>query len=55
MWSSYFKYLKSTNQSYTSDELLTVMNDYSSEIKRDFIKANPPKDAVWYYFTGIVG
>jgi hypothetical protein len=54
MWSSYFKYLRSTNQSYTSDELLTVMNDYSSEIKRDFIKANPPLSpnnqyAVAYY------
>jgi hypothetical protein len=54
MWSSYFKYLRSTNQSYTSDELLTVMNGFGSEIKRDFIKANPPLSpnnqyAVAYY------
>jgi hypothetical protein len=43
-WISYFNYLRTTNQSYSDDALLTVLNGMSGNSKKAFIANNPPID-----------
>jgi hypothetical protein len=43
-WISYFNYLRATNQSYSDDTLLRVLNGISGNSKRAFIANNPPVD-----------
>jgi hypothetical protein len=41
-WNSYFNYLRATNQSYSDDALLRVLNGMGGNSKKAFIANNPP-------------
>ena len=43
-WNSYFNYLRTTNQSYSDNALLRVLNGMNGNSKKAFIANNPPID-----------
>lgn len=44
-WKIYFDYLRSQNRSYTSEQLLSLINNsWTEESKKNIIKANPPME-----------